>query len=196
MKKLIIIASILFVGFSAMAQSYSLKNGGFETGNLIKGTKTVLEGDDWYFGNNQVSTVSTTNETKNKGKTSLKITAAASDITARYYVGIAKGLGIVPKLKYTLSFYAKSNIDVQLNSYYGGSVIKDGESKGVINPGDVITVLGTNKWEKYTLKLKGNLFSGGGVWDFSKPTILNFFLNKQILSEKLELYIDDIELLD
>ena len=131
MKKLIIIALVLFSGFSAMAQSYSLKNGGFENGNLIKGVKNAAEGNDWYWqaDQNKVpgSAIELSTTEKNKGKNSLKM-AASGEILARYNVGIVKRLGILSKINYTLTFWAKSNIEVKLNCNYDGFIIKDGIS--------------------------------------------------------------------
>jgi hypothetical protein len=199
MKKAIILAFVLFSGFTAFAQSYTLKNGGFENGNLIKGTKNAVEGNDWFWQVDKskvaVGSIELSNETKNQGKTSLKITVAPCEILARYNVSIAKGLGLVPKIKYTLSFWAKSNIDVQLNVFFNGSALKDGVSTASLTPGDVIKVIGTNKWEKYTVKLTGKMFSGL-VWDLTQPTGFNLGLQKQTISEDLVLYIDDLELLD
>ncbi|MEI6555129.1 MAG: hypothetical protein WCL70_06045 [Paludibacter sp.] len=199
MKKLIIIALVLFSGFSAMAQSYSLKNGGFENGNLIKGVKNAAEGNDWYWqaDQNKVpgSAIELSTTEKNKGKNSLKM-AASGEILARYNVGIVKRLGILSIINYTLTFWAKSNIEVKLNCNYDGFIIKDGISTKTGTPGDVIKITGNNKWEKYTLQLKGKLFSGGGNWDFTQPINLNLGLEKQTLSDNLELYIDDLELLD
>ena len=198
MKKLILIASVLMVGFNLMSQNSLLKNGGFENGKLIEGTKNVVEGNDWFYMALQHkvpgSKIALSSTEKNQGKTSLKMTATG-EIPARFCVSISKALGIVPSLKYTLTFYAKSNMEVKLNCFYNGSFIKDGESKSTSSPGDVINISGNNKWEKYTLKVTGKMFSGGGAWDFSKKTDINIGLEKQVLSGDLELYLDDIELM-
>lgn len=199
MKKLIIIALVLFSGFTAMAQSYILKNGGFETGNLIKGVKNATEGNDWYWQADQSkvpgSTIELSTAEKYKGKNSLKMTASG-EILARYNVTISKKLGIMSKLTYTLTFWAKSNMEVKLNCNYEGFIIKEGAQLKTGTPGDVIKIAGTNKWEKYTLQLKAKLFSGGGTWDFTQPIVFNLGLDKQSLTDSLELYIDDLELLD
>lgn len=199
MKKAIIIAVVLFSGFSAFAQSYTLKNGGFEAGNLVKGVKNAVEGNDWYWqaDQNKVpgSSVELSTSEKNKGKNSLKMTASG-EIVARYNVGVVKRLGIISKINYTLTFWAKSNIEVKLNCNYDGFIIKDGASVKTGTPGDILKIAGTNKWEKYSVQLKGKMFSGGGTWDFTQPINLNIGLEKQTLSENLALYIDDLELLD
>lgn len=199
MKKTILISAILLINLTLMAQSVTLKNGGFESGNLIKGTKNAVEGNDWFWQADQSkvpgSSVELSTQEKNSGKTSLKM-SASGEVIARYNVSIAKVLGIVPKLKYTLSFYAKSNMDISLNCFYNGTFIKAEESKPTLTPGDVVKISGDNKWHKYTLKLNGKLFSGGGEWDFSKPTTFNLGLEKQTLSDALDLYIDDLELAD
>ncbi|MEI7502872.1 MAG: carbohydrate binding domain-containing protein [Paludibacter sp.] len=199
MKKAIILALVLFSGFTAFAQSYTLKNGGFENGNLIKGPKNAVEGNDWFWqaDQNKVpgSTIELSTTEKNKGKNSLKMTAIG-EVLARYNVTIIKKLGIVPKLNYTLTFWAKSNADVKLNCNYDGFIIKEGTAVKASAPGDGIKILGTNKWEKYTVQLKGKLFSGGGTWDLTQPINFNLGLEKQTLSDNLEFYIDDLELLD
>ena len=188
MKKLIIIALVLFSGFTAMAQSYILKNGGFENGNLIKGVKNAAEGNDWYWQADQSkvpgSAVELSTTEKYKGKNSLKMTASG-EILARYNVTISKKLGIMSKLTYTFTFWAKSNMEVKLNCNYEGFIIKEGAQLKTGTPGDVIKIAGTNK-----------LFSGGGTWDFTQPIVFNFGLDKQSLTDSLELYIDDLELLD
>ncbi len=199
MKKAIIIAFVVLSGFTTFAQSYTLKNGGFENGNLIKGSKNAVEGNDWYWqaDQNKVpgSAIELSSTEKNKGKNSLKITATG-EILARFNVAITKKLGIVSKLTYTLTFWAKSNADVKLNCNYDGFIIKEGTAVKASAPGDGIKILGTNKWEKYTVQLKGKLFSGGGTWDLTQPINFNLGLEKQTLSDNLEFYIDDLELLD
>jgi len=199
MKKLVLIASVLFFCVNIFAQSITLSNGGFENGNLVKGIKDAVEGNDWFWQavQNKVpgSTVSLSTDEKHDGNTSLKITASG-EIAARYNVSIAKVLGLIPTLKYNLVFYAKSNQNVILNCFYNGTIIKDGESKQTLTPGDVINIKGDNKWNKYTLQLKGKMFSGGGNWDFLQLTTLNIGLEKQSLEADLELYLDDLELSD
>ena len=196
MKKILILSALIIGGLNVFGQNVKLTNGGFEEGSLIKGTKKVV-GNDWFWQADQSkvpeSNIELSSEVKNSGKTSLKMTATG-DIVARYNVSIAKSLGVIPSLKYTLMFFAKSNEDVTLNCFYNGTISKDGESKQTLTPGDVIKISGDNKWKKYTLKLSGKLFSGGGEWDFSQPTIFNLGLDKQSLSENLELYMDDLEL--
>lgn len=199
MKKSIVIAFVLFSGFSAFAQSYTLKNGGFENGNLVKGVKNGVEGNDWYWNADQNkvpgSTVELSSTEKNKGKNSLKMTAIG-EVLARYNVAITKKMGVMSKINYTLTFWAKSNTDVKLNCNYDGFIIKEGAQVKTGAPGDVIKIAGSNKWEKYTVQLKVKLFSGGGTWDLTQPINFNLGLEKQTLSDNLELYIDDLELLD
>lgn len=200
MKKTIFLVSMCVFAISAIAQSNVLKNGGFESGYLIRNTKVPAEGDDWYWkvDNSRLpgGVIVLTTENKNTGNKSIKMTLPPNEITARYHMYITKGLGVVSKSDYTLTFWAKSNIAVKLNAYYNGSAIKDGVSSRTLTSGAQIKINGNNTWAKYTVRLNGRVYDNNATWDLSQPYELCIALTNQVLSEGLELYIDDVELLD
>jgi len=199
MKKTILFVCILCAAHSAVAQSYTLKNGDFENGIFEKNSRNASGIENWYWQASQEkvpgSTIELVSTEKHQGNKSVKITATG-EIAARYYVTLIKKLGIVSKLNYTFTFWAKSNTDVKLNCNFDGFCLKEGVSTKTGTPGDVITISGNNKWKKYTLVLKGKTFSNFSSFDFTQPANFNLGLEKQNISENLELYIDDLELLD
>jgi len=200
MKKTIFLVSMCVFAISAIAQNNILKNGGFESGNLIRSTKIPTDGVDWFWkvDNSKLPEgfIELSTENKNTGNKSLKMTLPPNEITARYHMLIAKGLGVVSKLNYTLTFWAKSNIAVKLNVYYNGFAIKDGVASKSLTIGSQSKINGNNTWAKYTVRLNGSLYDSNASWDLSQPTELYIGLTNQVISEGLELYIDDVELLD
>lgn len=199
MKKLVVLAISVLFCMTTFSQSLTLSNGDFENGNFEKMNKNAVGAENWYWnaGNSKVagSTIELSTTEKHKGNKSVKFTASG-DIPARYFVMLTKKLGTISKLNYTFTFWAKSNIEVKLNCNFDGSCLKEGVSTNSGTPGDVIKILGNNKWEKYTLVLKGKVFSNVTSFDFTKPANFNVGLEKQTISGNLELYIDDLELLD
>jgi len=199
MKKLVLIASVVFFSINTFAQSITLLNGGFENGNFEKNSRNASGVENWFWQASQEkvpgSIIELVSTEKHQGNKSVKITATG-EIAARYYVTLIKKLGIVSKLNYTFTFWAKSNTDVKLNCNFDGSCLKEGVPTKTGTPGDVIMISGNNKWQKYTLILKGRLFSNFSSYDFTQPTNFNIGLEKQNISGNLELYLDDLELLD
>jgi hypothetical protein len=198
MKKTVLIASVIFLSMNTFSQTITLLNGGFESGSFEKNSRNASGAENWYWQAAQDkvpgSSIELSTEEKHQGNKSVKITATG-EITARYHVALVKKIGVIPKLNYTLTFWAKSNTEVKLNCNFDGMYLKDGVLAKNGTPGDVIVISGGNKWKKYTLTLKGRLFSNA-TYDFTQPSNFNLGLEKQTISDNLELYLDDLELLD
>lgn len=131
---------------------------------------------------------------KNGGAKSLKFTTTAGDIANRYDFYISKALGVIASTKATVTFYAKSNAEVQFQLCYDGFsfLSEETESKPIMNNDKIVTIEGNNQWKKYSVKIYGSPFQNH-KWDFSKPMSLNLSVTKQTLASDLELYLDDVE---